>query len=228
MTLLLYLWLWMLVFDHSVDPSPSPRFPSTSPCPSLHPSPPSSHPSLLPSSSPVDHADADREQRAAGGPAGWGGSWPWGRGAWRGGRRRPLGWDARRNWWRGSGWIRARSGPPRALGALLGRPPLPSPSEGPPGLLNVRARGGPRPHGPWSPSPGLPGSPPAAPQHTQCKLELPPAPFPLPTSHLPFGGPDWWVIGQSLSLYFSSTLSLPASQFPIFLFERSTCALSPI
>lgn len=161
---------------------------------SLLPSfPPSSHPSLLPSSSPIDHTDADREQRAAGGPAGWGGSWPWGRGAWRrrGRRRRPLarrGWDARRNQWRGSMRIWARRGPPRALSALLGRPPLPFPSEGPPGLLNVRARGGPRPHGPWSPSPGLPGSPPATPQHTQRKLETPPAPF--STSHLPFGGPD--------------------------------------
>lgn len=144
--------------------------------------PPSSHPSLPPSSSPVDHTDADREQCAAGGPAGWGVSWPWGRGAWRSRRRRPQArwWDERRNRRRGSGWVWARGGTPGALGALLCCPPLPSPPEGPPGLLNVRARSGPRPHGPWSPSPGLPGSTPAAPQHTQRKLELP-RPLLLPT-----------------------------------------------
>lgn len=146
--------------------------------------PPSSHPFLLPSSSPVDHADADREQRAAGGPAGWGGSWPWGRGPWwrRRRGRRPLarGWDERRNRWRRCKWVWVRCGPPGALCALLGHPPLPSLPEGPPGLLDVRARGCPRPHGPWSPSPGLPGSPPTAPQHTQRKLELP-RPLLLPT-----------------------------------------------
>lgn len=156
-----------------LTPAPSPL---TSPCPSLHPSILSSLPApLLPSSSPVDHADADREQCTAGRPAGWGGSRPWGRGTWRRRRgRRPLArrWDERRNRRRGSGRLWARSGYPGALGALFGHPLLPSPPERPPGLLNVRARGGPWPHGPWSPSPGLPGSPPAAPQHTQRKLEL--------------------------------------------------------
>lgn len=135
--------------------------------------PPSSHPPPFPSSSPVDHTDADREQCTAGGPAGWGGSRPWGRGSWRRRRgRRPLAgeYDARRNCWR---WVWARSGPPGPLSAVLCCPALPSPPEGPPGLLNVRARGSPRPHGPWSPSPGLPGSSPAAPQHAQRKLETP-------------------------------------------------------
>lgn len=208
----------MLVFDHSVD---IPPFPSTSPFPS-HPSP---HPFLLPCSSPVDHADADREQRAAGGPAGWGVSWSWGGGArWR--RRRLLarGWDARRSWRRGSGWIQDRSRSPRALCALLGHPPLPSPPEGPAGLLHVRARCVPRPHGPWSPSPGLPGSPPAAHQLTQRKLELS---RPLSTSCVPFGGPDWWIIVQSLPLYFPPNHSPSASRLPIFLFERSSYAWSP-
>ena len=195
----------MLVFDHSVDtPSLPFNFPMSLP-PSL---PPSSYPPLLPSSSPVDHADADREQRAAGEPAGWGGSWPWGGGG--GGRRGgggPVegGWDKRGNRRRGSGWVWARSRPPGAFGALLGCPPLPSPPEGPPGLLNVRARGGPRPHGPWSPSPGLPGSPPAAPQHTQRKLELPrPLLFPTFLLVAPIGSlwPNWWVVVQSWLLYF--------------------------
>ena len=160
----------MLVFDHSVVTAPP--LPSTSPM---------SLPSSLLPSSPVDHTDADREQCPARGPAGWGGSQPWGRGPWWRGRR-PLarGCNARRNKWRGSGWVWARSGHPGALCALLRCSPLPSPPERPPGLLNVRARGGPRPQGPWPPSPGLPGSPPAAPQHTQRKLELP-RPLLLPT-----------------------------------------------
>lgn len=135
------------------------------------------HPSLLPSSSPVDHTDADREQCAAGQPAGWGGSWPWGRGPWWRRRRwrRPLarGCDARCNRWSRYEWVRARSGHPWALSALLSHPPHPSSPEGPPGLLNVRARRSSQPHGPRSPSPGLPSSPPAATQHTKCKLVLP-------------------------------------------------------
>lgn len=174
-------------FDHSAESPPPPSIPFNLPM-SLPPSlPPFSHPSPLPSSSPLDHPDADREQCATGGPAGWGNSWPWGRGTWwrrRGVSRKPLasGRDARR-----SGWIWARRGPAGAFGALPGRPPLPSPPKGTPGLLNVRTRGGPRPHGPRSPSPGLPGTSPAAPQPSQRKLERP---RPLSTRHLRFGGSD--------------------------------------
>lgn len=203
----IWAWIWMLVFDRSVDPPPIPfNLPMFLP-PSL---PPLSHPSLLPSSSPLDHPDADREQCATEGPAGWGSSWPWGRGTWwRWGNRRPLGsgWDAR---W--SGWIWARRGPTGAFGALLGHPPLPPSPEGTPGLLNVRARGGPRPHGPRSPSPGLPSAPPAAPQHSQRKLERP---CPLSTHHLRLGGSDclslawlnrWW---SDPDLYISPPLLSP-------------------
>lgn len=141
-----------------------------------HPSfnlPMSLHPLTFPtSSSPVDHADPDREQFAAGVPAGWGAgrsragrSWRW--------RRGSLGreWDASRDWCGRCSWVWAGSRPPGAVTALLCGPPLPSPSTGPPGRLNVWARGSPRPHGPRSPSSGLPDSSPAAPQHTQCKLD---------------------------------------------------------
>lgn len=191
----------MLLFDHSVDTHSLPFNLPMSLFPPSHPS--SSHPPLLPSSSPVDHADADREQCAAGGPAGWGSSRPWGRGAWRRRRgRKPLarGWDKGRNRRRGSGRLWARSGSPGALGALFDYSLLPSPPERPPGLLNVRARGSPWPHGSWSPSPGLSGSPPAAPQHTQRKLELH-RPLLIPTflSVALIGSiwSDWWVIVQS-------------------------------
>lgn len=152
--------------------------------------PPSCHPSLLPPCSPVDHPDADREQCATGGPAGWGGSWPWGR--WR--RSLARGWDARRNGWWGFGQLWARSWPPGALCAIIGRPSLSPSPEGTPGLLNVRTRGSTWTHGPWPPSPGLPGSPPAAPQHTQRKLE--PLPWCCLTSSFPIGGPDWQLLAQ--------------------------------
>lgn len=138
-------------------------------CPSILSSCPAS-----PSCFPVDHADADREQCAARVPAGWGDSWLLDRrGWWRGRGELARGWGKRGYRWRGSGCVWAWSGVPGALSAPLGCPPVVSSSEGPPGLLNVRARGSPQPHSPRSPSPGLPGSPPAAPRHTQCKLELP-------------------------------------------------------
>lgn len=81
------------------------------------------------------------------------------------------GWNKRRNKPRGFGHLWARNKPSRTVSLLFRQPLFPSPKR-PPGLLHVRARGPPRPHGPWSPSPGLSSSPPAAPQHSQCKLEL--------------------------------------------------------
>ncbi|GLD57034.1 ARF GTPase-activating protein GIT1 isoform X1 [Lates japonicus] len=86
-----------------------------------------------------------RGGQQAGGAAGHGVGGPGG-----GGGPLARGCDARRNRWRGSGWVWARIGPPGALCALLSRPPLPSPPERPPGLLNVRARGAPgtTDHGP--------------------------------------------------------------------------------
>lgn len=178
--------------------------------------PPSLHPLIppwSPPSSPVDHTDADGEQCTAGGPAGWGGGWPRGRGPrWRRRGWRPLasGGYERRNRRRNSGWVRARWGSPGALNALHGGPPLPSPPEGPPGFLHVRAWGSPWPQGPRPPSPGLPDSPPAAPQHTQRKLERP-HPLNLPPSFLValIGSlwPDLWVVIRSLSISFPLTLS---------------------
>lgn len=81
------------------------------------------------------------------------------------------GWNKRRNKPRGFGHLRAGNRSPRTVRFLFRQPLLPPPTR-PPGLLHVRARGTPRPHGPRSPSPGLSSSPPTAPQHSQCKLEL--------------------------------------------------------
>lgn len=157
-------------------------------CPfSWHPLPPSlpfnllcPPPYILPSfpnplpSSPLDNADADREQCTARRPAGWGHSWPWCRGTWwwrRGSGPMARGWNKRRNKPRGSGHLWARNGSSRTVRSLFCHSLFLSPKR-PPSLLYVWARGSPWPHGPWSPSPGLPSSPPTAPQHSQCKLEL--------------------------------------------------------
>ena len=134
----------------------------------------SSFPNPPSSSSSVDNADADREQCTARRPAGWGHTWPWCRGTWEwrwGSGPMARAWNKRRNQPRGSGHPGARNRSSRTVGFLFRQPLFPSPKR-PPGLLHVRARGPPRPHGPWSPSPGLPRSPPSAPQHSQCKLEL--------------------------------------------------------
>lgn len=140
---------------------PPPSIPTPSPCSSLHPV----IPPLLPSLPLIDYPDADREQRAAGVPAGWGGSWPWVRRAWwRRRRRRTLARGRKSSRRRRLSWT--RNGLPIALCALLNRLSLPPPLEGAPGFFNVRARSRSWPHSPWPPSPGLPGSSPAAPQHT--------------------------------------------------------------
>lgn len=165
----------MFVFDLSVyySPPPPPHVP-----PSIPPFilPPSLSP---PAHSSIDHPDADREQCIAWGPAGWWGSGPWGRGARRRRGRRPLaqGSNARRICRRSFGWVRARSRAPGALGAVLGRPP----PAWTPGHLNVWDGGSSRPHGPRPPSSGLSNSSPAAPQHTQRKLEPLRGPLHLPT-----------------------------------------------
>lgn len=187
----------MFVFDLLVYYSPCSSF-----HPSLHPPTPPCPP---PAHSPIDHPDADREQCVAWGPAGWGGSGPWGRGPRRRRGRRALagGSDARRICQRGFGWVRGQSRAPGALGAVLGHPPPP----GTPGHLNVWDGGSSRPHGPRPPSPGLSNSSPAAPQHTQRKLEPLRSPFSL--SHLPFRGSDWlFSLGwwSNPDLFFSSCL----------------------
>lgn len=154
----------------TIQLTPPPSLPFNLLCPpyilSSFPNPPSSF--------PVDNADADREQCTARRPEGWGHSWPWCRGAWwwrRGNGPMARGWNKRRNEPRGFGHLWARSGSSRTVRSLFSHLLFPS-AKRPPGLLHVWAWRPPWPHGPWSPSPGLPSSPPTAPQHLQCKLDL--------------------------------------------------------
>lgn len=200
--------------DHSVDTPPPSLLTSSVPLPtSILSSFPDS-----PSSSPVDNADADREQCTARRPEGWGHSWPWCRGAWwwrRGSGPMARGWNERRNEPRGFGHLWARSGSSRTVRSLFSHPLFPSPKR-PPGLLHVWAWRPPWPHGPWSPSPGLPSSPPTAPQHSQCKLDLRQNLPPFLLAMIISTWPKRCVLisDPSFPPFFVS-----ASQFLIFLFE---------
>lgn len=127
------------------------------------------------------------------------------------------GWSKRRNKPRDFGHLWARNRSSRTVSFLFRQPLFPSPKR-PPRLLHVRARGPPRPHGPWSPSPGLSSSPPTAPQHSQCKLELRQT---LPLFLLAMIVSTWPKICVLVHFWpFFFLVFNSASKFLVFLFER--------